>query len=167
MKAPVNFKDTSEEDYRLYRLLQAPAYMIPTYQERIKSSGKYRGAIIFPEQFVACYDNGVFHVSVGQQLDMLSVGVTRFRNYSLWSNLGSKGSRPILTMQDVIDIERDHADDRNKELFVVRRQAPPRKKDEYRLSDFIDTMIHDTNSYWFSNKADAISFARSKMVFPS
>lgn len=163
-RQPVNFKDTSDEDYRLYRLLQAPSYMVPVYQQRIREAGKYRGAIIFPEQFIACYGNGVFYVAIDSSQDSLSMNIQRYRKFSLWTNLQNR-SEPITCMSDVIRIERDEADNRDSELFIIRRTDLPKDSEYLRARDFLDTKIH--GSFWFSNKSDALSFTRSKLVFPN
>lgn len=163
--AELNFKALSTEKYRVYRLLQSPTSMVETYRARIKEVGKFRGAVIFPEQFISLYGQQVCRVMLTRDQDSVSGSVVIRRNFSLIGRDVSpkrEEDKVLSTFDDVLEIEKNSGH-LAKDIFKLRLQSP--KVDTYYTSNSEDIKYDGTNPvYWFSNKGDALSYLRKKFV---
>ncbi len=157
--AELNFKKLSNEKYRVYRLLQSPIPMIETYKRLIKEIGDVRGAVIFPEQFISLYGQSVCRVSLVRSQDNVSASATVYHNFSLW---GYGTNKSLFTFDEVLDIEKKcaHAGNDFERMFSLRFELPKREETRY-VSNSVDIKFNNSSPvYWFSNKADGLSFLR-------
>lgn len=157
----LNFKKLSSEKYRIYRLLQSPSSMVETYRLRIKAIGHYRGAVIFPEQFISLYGQSICKVSLNRGADAVSASAEIIRNFSI-SGHGADGA--LRTFDEVLESERQAllAGDNINSIFKLARELP---KDDLKFyGGAIDIRLDAASPvFWFSNKADGLSFLRKNI----
>lgn len=157
----LNFKKMSTEKYRVYRLLQSPSIMVETYRKRIKEIGSYRGAIIFPEQFISLYGQSMYHVQIKRTQDQITCAANAVRSFSL---LGTGIDRALMSFDDVMEVERSNLGLDVNLLFSLRLRAPSAISSRPNNYD-IDIKFDETAPvYWFSNKSDTMSYLRKNIV---
>jgi len=157
----LNFKKMSNEKYRIYRLLQSPSSLVETYRARIKQVGQYRGAIIFPEQFISLYGQAIYRAQVSRKQDNVSVGLSMHRNFALYGEGHKDGA--LRTFDEVLEVERNSGHLESK-MFGLKMEMP-KAKDSYMSHADYDIKF-DANGpvYWFSNKNDGLSFLRKNLT---
>ena len=157
----LNFKKLSTEKYRIYRILQSPSAMVETYRKRIKSIGSYRGAVIFPEQFISLYGQTVCAVKVIKSNEGISASASVHHSFSL---RGYGKQEALKTFDDVLEIEARciSSGDMDK-MFML---ALTRPVDTYYANSTIDLKWDEKSpTYWFSNKSDGLAFIRKNLSF--
>jgi hypothetical protein len=165
----LNFKKLADEKHRVYRILRAGSNVAASYKHMISKIGKYRGAIIFPEQFIAMGDSYVYEVCVTRpNSDTSGVNVSRTGPFYLTDGDGKR----LHTVDDVIATElADILTPSNiwgmpsiQSRFQLKNNMA--RAGNMNLDNLSANQLKgiESTTYWFSNKNDAMSFARSQIV---
>lgn len=161
----LNFKKLASEKHRVYRTLQAHSDVAGYYKYLIKAIGKYRGAIIFPEQFLALTGQDVYSTTVVRDPTSTSISVQRVPAVVL---MNGEAKVVLKTMDEVVEAEQDGAFfDRGERYFFTLRSVGNSKDGRYNSygTDIYLSQKMPATRFWFSNKADAISFGKTQLVF--
>lgn len=157
----INFKTLRNEKHLVFRLLRGNADLIAHYKHYSTELRKYDGGIILPEQFLGCLDQNIFMVNHYKQNDELaSVSISKFLNLGLYA----QGQEKLETLDAVIAHEQNLASSEVPFFVKTNRQSleflqPPEASFQTRYGS-----QNKGNRYWFSNKRDALAYARSKIV---
>ena len=165
----LNFKKLADEKHRVYRILRAGSNVAASYKHMIAKIGKYRGAIIFPEQFIAMGDANVYSVNVARpNTDVCGVSVSRTGPFYLTDSDGKR----LYTVDDVIATELSGSTSRKtsygsrdvESLFELKNGST--RVRNMNIDNLSTNQLNGAESvtYWFSNKNDAMSFARTQIV---
>lgn len=158
MAEVINFKQLASEKHRVYRILRAGPNVINGYKKAIAKVGNYRGALIFPEQHLCLKDSNIFAVTTARKQDTTSVLVTRTGPFTLCD----ANNKEMKTVDDVISAELtgkevDHGYSRIGLAYFILKNPSNAVSNQCLFAD----PQSDAETFWFSNKSDATSFAKS------
>lgn len=161
----LNFKRLASDKHRVYRILRAGSNVVDTYKHNMEKIGKYAGAIIFPEQFIAMGDQYIYGVGVGRHSQFaVNVSIARYGPFKLYDC----EHKLLTSVDDVIateiagKVQSAGWSSKGNAFFVLRNNSTT-------VPD-INLSLHVRNgesySYWFSNKNDAMKFGKSQLLIP-
>lgn len=135
-----NFKEQKTLEYATFRILSSER-KLDYYREKFRVLKNYRSGVVFPEQLIG-YTGGLYIVDLNYTSEGCSVRVSRKTFSGLVSRLSPKECTPILTDEEMIDIE-------NKYFTITGL-----------LDGKYTNMFHDNKFFYFIGMNQASKFAQ-------